>query len=373
MIRVLHILGGLHAGGMESMIMNYYRYLNREKIQFDFLVFSDRSFFDDEVEKLGGRIYRITPRRKNFIKNYIELDNFFKEHKEYKIVHIHQGINYFTPLIKAKKYGVKNRIVHSHGMDPRLIKKQGKLFDIYTVPKIMNLGTNFIACSNNAAKQLFSKSAYESKIYKIMANAIDTNKYSKDNIKRKITRERLNIENKFVIGHVGNFTYPKNHEFIIDVYSEIFKKNKNSILLLVGIGSKMEDIKTKVKNLGLTQNVIFLGNRRDVDEILNAMDCFVYPSHYEGLPLALIEAQACGVKCYVSSTITEEVKVSDRFRYIELESGAQEWANIILNDDLLKNESYKIRIRECGFDIDYESMKMQQYYEILANQNEDIN
>ena len=370
MIRVLHVLGGLYAGGMESMIMNYYRNIDKDLIQFDFLVFSDKAFFDDEVLALGGRIFRITPRRVNPIMNYKELDVFFRENTTYRIVHIHQGINYFAPLAKAFKYNLPIRIVHSHGMSPKLIKKQGVLFDLFTKPLIDKLGTHFLACSEYAAKQIFTPSCIANKNYALLRNAIDTDKFKLDSEKRTEMRKKLKLEGKFVVGHVGNFTYPKNHKFIIDVFSQIHTAMKESCLVLVGDGPEMDHIKQQVNKYGLCDEVLFLGTRDDVHEVMNTFDRFIFPSHYEGLPVSLIEAQACGIKCYVSSNITKEVKITNLLEYIDLSKSAKFWAcEILSNGDFIKSNDLNEVVGQSGYDVKKQAKWLEWYYDFILNQS----
>lgn len=365
MIRVLHILNSLNAGGMETMIMNYYRAIDKNEIQFDFLVFSEKSFYDDEVEALGGKIYRIIPRRKNFIMNYKQLDDFFKIHVEYKIVQIHQGINYFAPLIKASKYGVPIRISHSHGMDPKKIKRQGIIFNLYTVPKIKKLATHFVACSDDSAKQIFTKNIYEKNEYLMIRNAIDTERFSSNAEIRNEYRRMLNLCDQFVIGHIGNFTKVKNHLFLINVFSYVVKQKPKSKLILIGEGKLMESIKEKVKELGLENNVLFLGLRKDVDKLIQAFDCFILPSIYEGLPVVAIEAQTAGKNCFLSDSITKDVKITDLITFLSIRNTPQYWAEKIVdsyNNGNKKITNYKGQVIECGYDISVESKKLQEYY-----------
>jgi glycosyltransferase involved in cell wall biosynthesis len=362
-IRVLHILEGLHAGGMESMIMNYFRNIDLSKVIFDFLIFSEKSFYDDEVENLGGKIFRITPRRKNPLKNYMELDKFFKENTEYKIIHIHQGINYFAPLKMAKKYKVPFRIVHSHGMDPTLIKRQWLFYNFYTLPTIRKLGTHFFACSNQAAKQLFDKSIYNENRFNVFPNSINAGDFTFDINKRVQIREKLKLNNFFVIGHVGNFSRVKNHDFILEVFKDVYKKNKNARLLLVGGGTLEDEIKKKVNDMNLDHAIKFMGIRNDVQNLMQIMDVLLFPSLYEGLPVTLIEAQAAGLNCIVSDTITRETEITDHIQYISLNKPSSYWANIVLNSSLLENRNKSLNsIVSAGFDINTAVIQLENIY-----------
>ena len=361
MIRVLQVIEGLNAGGMESMLMNYYRKFDKESIQYDFLVYSPKAHFDDEVEALGGKIYRITPRRKNPIKNYFELNKFFKIHTEYQIVQVHQGVTYFAPLVFARKNHVKHIIAHTHGMNPSWVKRQGSLFDWFTRPMIEKNANHYIACSNGAAKQIFTDNIYKQKNYQVMRNAIEISEYKYNEKTRIEKRKELGLERKYVIGHVGNFTYPKNHPFIIEVFSKVIEQNRNSVLVLVGDGVGRKKIHDQVIEYGLQDSVKFLGNRKDVNELLQAFDVFFFPSHYEGLPVSLVEAQASGLRCVVSDTITKEVQITELIEYVSLEVSPEVWSRALLKNEYTR-EDHEKEITEAGYNIDAEVKKMVKYY-----------
>ena len=364
MLRILQVIEGLYAGGMESMLMNYYRNIDKD-IKFDFLVYSPKAYFDDEVNALGGRIYRITPRRKNPIKNYLELYKFFKEHTEYQIVQIHQGVTYFAPLLIAHWVGVKHIIAHTHGMNPRWIKRQGPFFKLITRPIITRFATDFIACSQGAAYQIFGEHIASDNKYVLMKNAIDIDKFKFNKQTRSAVRLKLGINENFVIGHVGNFTYPKNHVFIIKVFEEVLLMNKKAILLLVGDGIDKIKIMSYVKKKHLDDKVYFLGNRSDVNELLQAMDVFFFPSIYEGLPVALVEAQASGLKCVVSDTITKEVQLTPNIKYMSLEEDIYNWAAEIITSSIEEREKQNKYIVKNGYCIKTEAQKISSYYKKL--------
>ena len=361
MLRILQVIEGLYAGGMESMLMNYFRNFDRDKIVFDFLIYSPKAHFDDEVEKLGGKIYRITPRRQNPLKNYYELLRFFQTHKEYQIVQVHQGINYFAPQIVCKLEKVRHVISHTHGMNPQLVQKQGFLFKWLTQPLIKNLSTDYIACSDGAAHQIFHSSISEGGKYRLMKNAIDIDKFAYDPIIRTQKRKELGIENCHVIGHVGNFTYPKNHPFIIKIFSKIAAIDSNAILLLAGEGCDKQKIEKMVNDLNIEDRVKFLGNRSDVNELLQAFDIFFFPSHYEGLPVSLVEAQASGIRCIVSTTITREVEVTKNIKYLSLNDDEACWVDALMQFNYSREDTRK-DILNAGFDIKHEAKQMTEYY-----------
>lgn len=354
-IRVLHVVTHMNRGGLETMIMNYYRHIDRNKVQFDFLTHRDgEKDYDGEIEKYGGRIYHL-PLLNPFSKNYLnQLDQFFDQHREYKIVHSHLDCMSAYPLKAAKKYGVPVRIAHSHTTSQKKdIKYWIKLYSKRMIPKY---ATDLFACSENAGRWMFGKEKFI-----VIKNAIDTKKYIYNEDIARIKRKELGVSDRFVIGHVGSFNYPKNHEFLVDVFSEVHKKNNSSILLLVGMGELEEKIKDKVHKLNLDSDVIFLGVRSDIPDILQAMDVFVFPSMYEGLPVALVEAQASGLPCIVSDRVTEEIAITKEVLYLSLDERKQKWADIILSQNLKRKNEYE-RIKKTNFDIDANARWLEKYY-----------
>ena len=286
-IRVLQVVTHMNRGGLETMLMNYYRNIDRNKVQFDFLTHrpeNEKKDYDDEIRGLGGKIYHM-PVLNPFSPSYMKsLDRFFKEHKEYKIVHSHLDCLSAYPLKAAKKNGVPVRIAHAHTtlVDTNL-KKYIKLF---SKKKISKYATNLFACGQRAGKWMF-----EGQPFQIMNNAIDTKKYLFCLETREKIRKEFHIsEDEYVIGHVGNFTLPKNHTFIINLFYEICKKNKKVKLILVGGGNDGSQYKEKAEKLKIADKIIFTGVRNDVPDLMQAFDVFLFPSIYEGLPVTLVEA-----------------------------------------------------------------------------------
>lgn len=364
MIRILHIVGSMQRGGIETFLMNIYRNIDRQKIQFDFMVHTNKECdYDQEVLKLGGKIYSITPRRNGIMKNKMELNEFFKEHKEYKIVHQHvSSLTYVEPLKAAKKNNVKIRIIHSHST----IETGGiihKFFHKYNQFFLKSYATNYLACSDTAGKWLYSRKQYYKRDFQLIKNAINTDKFTYNQEVRKIMRKELGIENKFVVGHIGRFTYLKNHDFLIDIFKEIYDKKKNSVLLLVGDGDLHKNIQEKVNRLNLSDNVIFTGVRSDISELLQAMDVFLMPSHNEGLPVTLIEAQAAGLPCVISKNITNEVEIVKCIEWCALNESPSIWAKKINNSfKSYSRDNTKQEIINAGFDIYDVSYDIQKMY-----------
>lgn len=351
-------------GGIESFIMNIYRNIDRSKIQFDFLCFSPKIPFSEEITKLGGKIYYLKSRRENYFRNKKQVYSFFKEHQEYKLVHFHLNTcSYIDPILAASKTN-KKIIVHSHnqwmGKNLRI-----RLLHFLNKNKIATMADELLACSNLAGNYMFN-----SKKYKLIKNAIDAEKFRYNPIVREKVRTILNIKDKFVIGHVGRFSYQKNHDFLLDIFDYVYKKNRNSILILIGSGELEEEIKNKIKRLNLEDVVLLLGNRNDIHNILQAMDVFVFPSYYEGLPISVIEAQAAGLPCIISNNITKDVSITKNMIFISLNESAEIWAQYALAYS--KNYQRKDTISDIinsGYDIKslvkrIEKIYTDLYYEI---------
>lgn len=356
-IRILHVVTYMGRGGLETMIMNYYRHIDRTKVQFDFLTHRDfRADYDDEIESLGGTIYRL-PRLVPWKKSYLnELESFFKNHPEYKIVHVHQDCLSSVILKAAKKCGVQVRIAHSHNSNQdKNFKYIIKLYYKRFIPKY---ATRLFACGKDAGDWMFGGAKYQ-----IINNAIDTKLYKYDSEKRDLIRKELKIpEDTFVIGHVGRFNAVKNHTFLLDIFAELKKHNKNSVMLLVGDGDLRAEIEGKAKELNIADDVIFTGVRSDVPDLMQAMDCFVFPSLYEGLPVTLIEAQSAGLPCIVSSEVPSECDKTDLVEHIPLNARLDIWVNHILAKKDTERKNYCELIVNSGYDINVNVKKLEKYY-----------
>lgn len=345
-IRILQIVPNMQQGGLENFIMNIYRNIDRTKVQFDFLVhYNEKKFFDDEIEKLGGKIYRFSLRDDNNIIKYIkELNKFYKEHPEYKVIHCHMSSIGFLNFIIAKRNGIKVRIAHSHNANTEKSLK-GFIKKILIKPLKYVSTVNF-ACSQKAGKFLFGNKRFE-----VIYNAIDVHRFEYNPDVRKKIREEYNLEDFFVVGHIGRFNVQKNHEFLIDVFNELLKSKQKLKLILIGEGELQDKIKNKVKELKIEDNVLFLGVRNNVNEFYQAMDCFVLPSFFEGLPVVGVEAQASGLTCIFSDRITKEINLTEKVKFVSINS-INDWINALknlkLNDDRKKNleliyENYEIK------------------------------
>ena len=359
MIRVLHVVTDMNRGGLETLLMNYYRHINRAEIQFDFLVHRyNRAAYDDEIESLGGKIYRL-PRLNPFSIIYKRsLAAFFNTHPEYQIVHAHLDCMSSVVLKAAKECGVEVRIAHSHSSSQdKNLKYPLKLFFRHFIPKY---ATHLLACGELAGKWMFRGADF-----KIMNNAIDTKKYIFSLAKKQQIRFRFGIkEDEFVIGHVGRFSPVKNHRFILDVFAAIQEQCKAK-LLLVGDGPLRTNIEREVKKLKLDDKVIFTGIRNDVPDLLQAMDVFVFPSMYEGLPLTIIEAQAAGLPCFISDKVPLECKITNLVQQIPVNAGVKAWTDGIMRSTTVARRNTDQGICEAGFDICTNTELLERYYKSL--------
>lgn len=359
-IRVLNMVPIMRAAGIENFIMNLYRHINRDIVQFDFIVHSkEEALYDKEIEALGGKIYRFTYKDdKNFIKYVKDLNHFFKEHKEYKIIHGNMQSMMPVYLWIAKKNGVPVCIGHSHNSDYEKTKKGFILHILSRFTKYIS-NVNF-ACSQEAAKYLFGKRNYE-----FIPNAIDVEKFQYNEDIRKQVREELDLpQDSIVIGHVGRFDLQKNHTRLIDIFYEVSKKEPKAVLCLLGEGKLEEQIKEKVQELNLQEKVKFLGVRKDTNRLYCAMDLFVLPSLYEGLPVVGIEAQTEGLSCLLSDSISKETNITGQVEYLPLDETNEVWAEKILQMSKKKvdrKQAYQI-VKKTRFNIKENANYMQNLY-----------
>lgn len=324
MKRVLHIVGTMDMGGQETFIMNIYREIDRKKVQFDFVVHSNnRGYYEDEIKKLGGKIYRIEPMGKNIIKHCKDLYKILKKNPKY-IVHRHTCSSIvWIDLLVAKMAKIEERIVHCHATHTT---SHGMLNTIFKV-MINSLATVKLACSKKAGIFLYGKKQN----FEVVYNAIDTKKFLfNNNIRNKIREEYKINYDELILGHIGRFDKSKNHKFLIEVFEKVVNVKKDAQLWLIGDGELKEELEKMIVEKGLKDNVKFLGIKSNCNEYLMAMDIFVFPSIYEGLGIALIEAQCTGISCIVSENIVEEAIVTKNVIRLNL-SDESAWAEKILS------------------------------------------
>lgn len=356
--RILYVVSGaMVLGGTETMIMNWYRNIDRNILQIDFVCYGDKEGeYDDEIERLGGIIYRLPSKRQDLVKSLAGIYKICKE-KQYEIIHVHMDAMSFYPLLMAKIAGVRVRICHCHSTNhlyTGLINLYLKKAITFFLPTV---ATDLFACSNAAGEWLYGKHSFQ-----LIHNAVSVNDFSYTLQKEKEARRFMGLEGKKVIGHVGNMNYPKNHIFLLDIFAEILKLNKNYQLMLIGDGPDRAKIEKRVDELKLTDKVTLLGSRNDVNKIIHAIDVLVLPSFFEGLPVVLIEAQAAAIPCVVSSSVTGEVKITDLIEFHSLGEGAAGWAESVVRQSLRGKSNRDNEVREAGYDILVVSKKLEEYY-----------
>lgn len=354
MIRVLQCVNDMHRAGLETMLMNYYRNIDRSEIQFDFLTHRpNKSDYDDEIESLGGKVYyapRLYPQ--NYKAYFKYMKEFYAMHPEYKIVHSHIDSMSYLPLLAAKKAGIPVRIAHSHNTsidkDFKYVLKQYFRF------KLTGVATHFCTCGKAAGEFLFP-----GKECVFIPNAIEPAKFKFDDKVRTTVRNKFGWDDNFVLGHVGRLSYQKNHKYLLNIFKELVSVEPKAILVLIGTGEKEVEIRKLVEKYNLTDKVIFLGNRSDVNILYQAMDVFVMPSHFEGVPVVGIEAQFSGIPCIFSDNVPEEVKFNDNVAFLPLKKDVSEWVDYVLK---LKNVDRQIDIKNSIYDIHKSKDILTKYY-----------
>lgn len=346
MKRIVHIVGSMAPGGIENFIMNIYRNVDREKLQFDFIINVKKEVsYDEEIESMGGKVHYVTRKSKNPIKNFFEVKKIIKEQK-YDTVCRHSD-NAFTvvDLLAAKLAGAKRIIMHSHSTQT---KNTGlhKFFRLW-FPFVT---THRFACSKTAGKWMYGKQDFQ-----VVYNAIDTDKFAYSAEIRNKMRKEWNVEDAHVYGHVGSFVYAKNHPFLLDVFYEISKQDEKAVLFLIGDGDLRKAAEEKVKEYSLEQKVIFTGRKMNVPDFLQMFDVLLFPSVYEGLPVSLVEAQTSGLQCLISDRITDEVILTDCARNYSIDLGVESWAKKAMEIMKLAKStpraSRQEKIKEVGYDI----------------------
>lgn len=361
-MRVLHVLGDLNTGGgIENFVMNVYRNIDCSLVQFDFLVntFSndtkEENHYEKEIKTRGGKVYKMTAFTKNPIINLIEQNKFFKTQK-YDAVEVHSG----SPLkyiycATAKKHKVKTTIFHAHGASDN----PKSFLHKYTEKKLKKYCDFKFACATKAGLYVYGDNAD----VKIVPNAIDVEKFKYDTGSRAQKRKELNIEEKFVVGHIGRMSPEKNHKFLLEIFKEIHRKNNSAMMLLVGDGLLRGAIEKQASDFGLKDSIIFAGQRSDIPELLCAMDVFVFPSLWEGLGIALIEAQTNGLPCLVSDVVPDEANITELVENISLKETADFWARKALSYvNGYERRRMQTEVTQAGYDIKDVAKWLQDFY-----------
>lgn len=328
MIRVLHVIGSLNVGGSQALIMNIYRNIDRSKIQFDFVInFEEHRFYEPEIKKLGGKVYYIPQlNSRNYFAYCKAWNDFFEEHKEYKIVHGHVRSTAAIYLKIAKKHGCYT-VAHSHntssGKGPKAVVK-----DLLQLP-IRYSADYFMACSDLAGEWLFGKKVVQGEQYHMLPNAIPLEKFARNEQKRAEIRAQLGVGEEIVLGNVGRFTRQKNQMFLLDIFAAYKKVRQNAKLILVGYGEMESDIREKIEALHMESSVIIPKDYNEPAKYLQAMDVYVFPSIFEGLGISLIEAEAAGLPCVISEVIPKETYVTEKIRVCQSGDSLEQWVKAI--------------------------------------------
>lgn len=369
--RVLHVLGGLSLGGAESRIMDLYRCMDREKVQFDFLVHQNETekripeFYDEEVKSLGGKIY-LLPRFQGY--NYFAYQkaarDFFQKHHDFRVVQGHMTSTAAIYLPEAARAGIPVRVAHarSAGVDQGI---KGVVTRLLRIP-LHGRADYCFACSREAGESVFGKKWEKSPKALVIPNAVDARKFIYREERRNQVRKELDLENRFVIGHVGRFHYAKNHEFLLEIFAAVKRgmeeKGVKATLMLLGEGSGMEEARKQAERLGIEKETLFMGNRKEVWDYYQAMDYFVFPSRFEGLPGTVVEAQAAGLKCLISDKITPEVGFTELVAYQDIALSAEDWAEQIIKGIPYERKDMCQAVKAAGFDVREQAKRMERFY-----------
>lgn len=371
-IKVLFFIDRFLLGGIQALVYDIIRHADIREIQIDILYLDDGVIYPMEqtMRDMGVNIYQLkgvwlrSPL--DFPRYFASVDRFFKEHNDYDVVHIHTGSKNYYILKAAARYGINIRVAHSHNTDFQMKNPIVKLLgDAMKIP-LNKYATHKCGCSKDACEWLFGKQSVERGESQVVLNGVNSSLFSFDKSMRNDIRKELNLDGKFVLGHIGRFENQKNHSFLIDIFAEVVARKPESALLLVGIGSLQHILEQKVANLGLTDKVIFLGFRSDRERILQAMDSFVFPSLYEGLGIVLIEAQISGLPLFASTGIPKDLEVLPEITYLPLDNNTKEWADAILSKANYERRDMTKEVIKAGFDI---STMIDNLYNIYKKNN----
>lgn len=362
-IRVLHIVGKMDRAGAETMLMNLYRQIDRNKIQFDFVTFSDsEGDYDDEIISLGGRIIPIIA--SSPVKRMSKLTKFLRSHPEYQIVHAHMLLSNAFHLLAAKKAGVKHRISHSHSTSNGKTGLVNELYKEWSLLINRNLSTHKIACGDLAAQYLFGSN----KDVLILPNAVDIDKMIKTSeVSHNYIEDNFSHVNKSLgikILQVGRLNKVKNHEFTLEIAKQLKKRKVIFTILIVGQGPLEHQLKSRVIKEGLEDHVIFLGVRSDITELMAGADFMIMPSLHEGFPVVLVEAQTVGLPSIISDKISSEVDLGlDLVEFLPL-TDINKWADRLVKSKTYKNdiEQIKSALKTHGFDVKQNALRLQELY-----------
>lgn len=368
-IKVLHVIGSLRIGGAENVAMNIYRYIDRDKYEFHYLVYGESiGDYEEEVMELGGKVIHMEYSPQITIGKYMRaFSNIVGENGPYEIVHAHMMLHNGLVLKVAKILKIPVRISHAHSTDDGKVRKGlwdcgiRQVYNLISRKRIKWYATHFLSCGDKAGNFLYGYKLYKKRGV-LIKNGIDIEKFCFNEKIRYEMRKKYGFEDKIILGCVGHFEPVKNHNYLISLFEKIYKCNSNTLLLLLGDGKLKDDIYQKVQELHLEKNVLFTGNVANVSDWMQAMDCLLMPSLYEGVPVTLIEAQASGLKCFVSDTVSTEVNVTGDVTFFPLKDSYAGWRNIAnLNIKYERRQSGEI-VKQKGYDVKSNIKKIEEIY-----------
>ena len=359
MLNVLHMSTALDGGGVEMFLLNYYKNMDRKNIHFSIIVPGfKKGILEDQFLELGANVYHVSKLHDNFFKGIIEIYKIISKNR-FDIIHCHGNKSSLLGIIFGFFSGVKVRIVHAH-MTEETISHFKKIYKFFSQIIIKIFATNYFACGEEAGKYLFGKNNFI-----IINNAINLNKFIYNDENRIYYRTKLNLNDRLVIGCIARFAYQKNHNFMIDIFNELYKQDNRYRLVLIGEGELEDSIKEKCERLHISKYVTFLGNINNVNEVLSALDYGILTSFYEGLPVTLVEMQASGLKIFSSDTITEEVNITNAIKYISLTNGIKNWIEEIIKtkkNDKISRLIQNKNMRESKYDIFFQAKNLEKLY-----------
>lgn len=365
-MKILQVGLGGNPGGIEAFVMNYFRELAMEGISFDFVSMYGKIAYEEEILGLGGRVFYVPNVKKDY-RGYVREMKDLLRRESYDVIHVNMlSAANLLPLKLGKRYGAGLVIAHSHNASaPGIVRRA---MDLWNKPFLRCMDVKKVACGEMAGRWMFGEKAFKRGEITIISNAIDVEKYGYSQENRERIRCELGISKEdFVIGHVGRFQVQKNHQGLLDIFQEAAKEEPCAKLLLVGEGELMEEIRKKAEACGLGDRVVFSGVRRDVEAVLSAMDVFLFPSLFEGLPFTLLEAQANGLPCVISDRVTQEGIVNrERVRQLDLKAKKSLWVKEVLSFRGQEREERAVlrrRLIQAGFDIKKEAGRLLRIYE----------
>lgn len=364
MIRILQSVSNMDRGGIETMLMNFYRNVDRDVVQFDFLANKPApGDYDEEIRSLGGNIY-VSPGFMSYRKYLAYMTDLFRQHPEYRIIHTHNGSLMLYALQSAKQNHIPVRIAHAHATAvPFGLKNELKKL---MRPIIKYAATDYWGCSDAAGRFYFSEKRWNDR-HELIHNAINVDDFAFDETARAAIRGQYGFGDKLVLGHIGRLTPQKNQKMILDVFAELHKLNANTHLVMVGTGELESSLKQHTAALGIADAVTYTGVQTNVNEWYSTFDVFIMTSINEGLPVVAVEAQAADLPCMLSSSITPEVKVTDNVRFLDIHSEPLVWAKAILDCPPKERGSRAADLQRAGYDIRSEAKRMQSLYLELYN------